>query len=433
MIKKIRSYFTESLPNGIIYLKKSAVAKNATALYIIQIAEYIIPLITIPYVVRVIGPYGFGESSFCLGLIGYFSLLVDYGFSMSATRSISVHRNDKKAVNKIFSTTIVSKLLLSIFGLVILLLISFISPKIHPYLPLMLAAYLGIIGNAILPLWLFQGMEDMSFLSIADILAKTLMVVGIFIFIKDQNDIIVYLLLISIAQVLYGLIAFLKSLKKFEITFQKVTLFDVKKSLREGWVLFISTASVSFYTAGNPFILGFFVSPTIVGYYSGAEKITKATLGLISPISQAVYPRFSRLVNDSKELFFSWAKKILFIMGGFGLIISFLVFIFAPLAVKIVLGPNFEPAITLIRVLSPLPFIISLSTVFGTQIMLPLGKDKDFTKILFIAGIINFVLVFLLAPRVGALASAIALLCAEVYVTVIMFIYVNYKIRKQVN
>jgi len=429
MIKKVQSYFSELIPNGIIFLRTSAVAKNATALYVIQIAEYIIPMITIPVVVKAIGADGFGQAAFCQGLVAYLTMFVDYGFSMSATRSVSVYREDKAKIRKIFSSTIIAKFMLFIVGLATLLLLSLLSPKIHDNLIMMLVVYMGVLGNIIQPIWLFQGMEKMSFLSIASISAKVFMIVGIFLFVSGDNSVVIYLFILSLTQILYGLITFLKAKRQFAVSIEKVRVADIGSVLREGWVLFLSNASVSLYTAGNPFILGFFVSPAIVGYYSAAERIAKAGLGLIGPISQAVYPRFAKLVNESREQFYSLVKKVFYTIGGFGLILSLLIYLFAPFAVKILLGPDFGYSVGLIRVLSPLPFIISLSTVFGTQIMLPLGKDKDFTKILFVAGVINFGLVFLLAGRIGAYASAIALVAAEVYVSLTMFFFVKDKIR----
>lgn len=428
MIKKTYYYISNHIPS-IFELSRSSVAKNAAALYAIQFAQYILPLATVPYLLRIIGPSGFGIVSLVNGAIAYFSVFIDYGFSLSATRAISINRKNKLEVNRIFINTIAAKLFLFFLGLLVLIPIIIFIPELRQNYILAIIAYIGIIGNIIFPIWLFQGMEQMSFLAASNLLTQILMAAGIFIFVKNPHDLISYMILIAGTQILNGIITTIKGIKMFKISILSPSTKGVISALKDGWTLFLSNASLSLYTAGNPFILSLFSNSTQVGYYAAAEKLIRASQGIIVPISQAVYPKFSKLAIDSKELFFFWAKKVLIIMGIIGLSISLVMFIFSGSIVKILLGKDFGHTTHLIQILSIIPLLISITNVLGVQIMLPLNKDKSFTWILFIAGIINFVTVFCLAHRLGASASALALVLAEAFTAVAMFIYVVVHIK----
>jgi PST family polysaccharide transporter len=342
---------------------------------------------------------------------------------------VSINRDDKEKVNEIFTNTIVAKLILFVGGLIILLLLISLVGKINSVMSFMLLAYLGILGNVLFPVWLYQGKEKMSFLSYANVASKILIIASVFMFVNGKSGVGAYLLIFSLGQILNGVITFIRAFKEFGVSFSTIKLSSLRQCYKDGFALFLSNASVSLYTAGNPFILGLFVPANIVGYYTGAEKITKAALGMVAPVTQAIYPRFAKMARESLDVFFIWAKRALILIGGAGLAISVLLYFIAPVVVRLILGPGFDQSVTLIRIMALVPFLISVSNVFGIQIMLPLKKDRDFTKILFVAGIINFGLVFLLAPHIGATASAIALLSAETYVTLSTMFFVNFKIK----
>jgi PST family polysaccharide transporter len=188
-------------------------------------------------------------------------------------------------------------------------------------------------------------------------------------------------------------------------------------------MLFLSTASVSLYTVGNAFILGLLTDPTAVGYYSAAERIVKAVLGLLGPIAQAAYPRFSRMASESKVLALQWGRRMLAVMGSLGLNLSLAVFAGAPLIVRTVLGPDYGPSVMVMQILAGVCFPIAVSNVLGIQIMVPFGKHEVFAVILLGAGLINTALGVLLAPIWQESGMAVAVLLTETFVTGTMFIY----------
>lgn len=403
---------------------RSSIAKNAASLYVIHVANYILPLITIPYLVRVLKPAGFGMVAFAQSIITYFGLFVDYGFGLSATRKISVRRGDPQAVSHIVFSTWAAKILLCLIGFVLLVILTNIVPKLREISALLIILYGMTVGNVFFPTWLFQGMEKMAFICIINLIMRLFVVAAIFTLVRHPEDYLLYAGLLSFGSIGAGLAGIGFALSKFKLRARMPSFRSIWHALVEGWILFLSTAS-GLYTVGNPFILGLLTNHTVVGYYSAAEKIVRSILGFLGPISQASYPRFSKMASESKTLALQWGRRMLALMGGLGFILSLSIFIFSPRIVRIILGPDYEPSIMVMRILSGLCFFIAISNVLGIQIMLSFKKDKEFTFILFGAAAINIFLAILMTPIWRESGMAIAVLLTETFVTVTMFVYLS--------
>ena len=404
---------------------RSGVGKNVVSLYLIQFANYFLPLLLVPYLVRVLGPEYFGLVSFGQGLISYFNILVDYGFALSATRRISVERGDLYAVSKTASSVWVAKGLFCLLGLCILLLLTKTIPKLREFELLFLLLYGTVIGSAVFPIWLFLGMEKMFFISLINLSVKLTMTALVFLLVRNPEDYTLYAALTSLGAIGAGFVGMIVVLFKIRLRLALPSLGDIQRVLKEGWFLFLSTASVSLYTAGNAFILGLLTNPTVVGYYSAAEKIVKGVMNLLGPIREAAYPRFSKLAVESKTTALYWVKRMMLVMSGLGLLLSLALVLEAPLIVRLLLGSEYKPSIDVLRVLSGLSLLVAMSNVLGIQIMLPFGKDRAFMAILFGAGLTNIAFAVLLAPRLQAIGMATAVLISETFVTISMFLYLQ--------
>lgn len=403
-------------------LSRSTLIQNVFSLYIIQFANYILPLITIPYLVRVLGPSGYGAVAFGQGFMNYLLLFVEYGFDLSATRRISVKRDELIEVNRIALHVWAAKGLLALTCLGMLLILVSAVPKLKEEAILLLILYGLVLGNVLFPTWLFQGMERMVAISLINLGMKLIVMLGIFTFVREPQHYLVYASLLSLGATLAGIAGATVAFHMFHLKFGKISIHGVWEILKEGWLLFLSKASVSLYTVGNAFILGMLTNHTVVGYYSAAEKLVKSLLGLVSPVSQATYPRFSKLASENKESAVLWGRRMLVFMGGAGFVISSAIFVGAPFIVQIMLGSQYEPSVNVMRILAGLPFLIALSNVLGIQMMLPLGKDRVFTLILFIAGLLNIILALVFAPLWQASGMALAVLISESFVTASMLI-----------
>ncbi len=421
MLSEIRTKWLQSAHVGLY----TSVVRNAASLYLIHFANYLMPLIAIPYLVRALGPAGYGTVAFGQGLINYLMLFVEYGFDWSATRKISVARADPSVVNRIAIQVWIAKGLFGVICFVILLSLIAIVPRLKEVALFLVVLYGLVLGNVLFPTWLFQGMERMVAISLINLGMRILLLLTILGLIRRPEDSLLYAALLGGSSVLAGFTGAIVAARMFHLKPEKVRVAEIVEVIREGWILFLSRASVTLYTTGNAFILGMLTNSTVVGYYSSAEKLTKSILGLLAPISQATYPRFSKLAFDSRERAVLWGKRMLFLMGGMGILLTALVMLGAPIIVAIMLGPQYTPSVAVMRVLAPIIFLIALSNVLGVQIMLPLKKDRPFTMILFLAGILNISGAIIFAPIWQATGMAVVVVVSELFVTLSMLMYLR--------
>lgn len=404
---------------------KKRLFENFLSLSVLQGANYVLPLLTLPYLVRVLEPDKFGLIMFAQAFIQFFIILTDYGFNLSATREISIHRDSKKKIAEIFNAVMTIKLGLLLLAFLIMSIIVFSFEKFHNEWIIYYLTFGRVVGQVLFPVWFFQGMEKMKYITILNIVAKLIFTVLIFVFIHNKAEYIYVPVINSLGYIIAGFLALWLILKDFHLVFTLPSVENMKYHFQDGWHIFISQVAISLYTVSNTFILGIFTNVTIVGYYAAAEKLIKAIQGLLSPVSQTIYPFISKLANESKIKAIGFIRKITLIIGGATFAISCITFIFADIIVKIILGVQYTESVNVLRIISFLPFIIGLSNMFGVQTMLPFNYKKAFSNILIVAGIINIILAIILVPLYQHVGVSFSVLISELFVTVAMFIYLQ--------
>lgn len=403
------------------------IADNIISLLSVQGFNYILPLITFPYLTRVLGPDKYGLIAFALAFIGYFQILTDYGFNLSATREISTNRNDDVKVSEIYSSVMATKVILLILSFFIMVLVVFSFEKFRNDWLLYFFTFGLVVGNLLLPTWFFQGMEKMRYISILNIGISLIYTASIFIFVRNTSDYLYVPLINSIGTILIGIYSLSLVHREFDVKIIRPSMTNIKYQLEEGWHVFISTVAISFYTISNIFILGFFANNTIVGYYSVADRIIKMVSGLLGPISQSIYPYISVLAIKSKNDAIVFLKKITILIGASSLALSLIIFLFAGVIIYILAGSQFNESVILIQIMAFLPFIIALSNIFGTQTMLTFNYKKAFSRIIIIAGVINIILALVLTPLFKAVGISAVVVITELFVTIAMYYYLKVK------
>lgn len=301
---------------------KKRLASNFFSLSVLQIFSYVLPLLTLPYLVRVLGVETFGLVAFATAFITFFNILVDYGFNLSATREVSIHRENKDKITEIYSSVLSIKFILIFVSLMILSFIVFTFEKFSSHSMLYFITFISVIGQALFPIWYFQGMERMKYITIINIFSKVVFTIAIFVFVHEESDYLMVPLLTGLGILIGSLYALYIIKKDFNQSFVWQNIETMKIHFKDSSQFFLSRVSVSIYTSANAFVLGLFTNNTMVGYYSIAEKMYQALQGIYSPIVQTIYPYLSnsRNMNLYKKLFIS-----LFIINIF--IVSF-IFIF---------------------------------------------------------------------------------------------------------
>src|SRR4030095_6302550 len=290
---------------------KNQLRENIFSLFVLQGSNYLLPIITVPYLVRILGPEKFGLIAFAQAFKQYFILLTDYGFNLSATRNIALSRDDPQKVAEIFNSVMIIKLGFMLLSFLLISLIIQTIPKFKTDWQVYLVTFVTVIGNVLFPVWLFQGLERMKHITVLNITSKVLATIAIFIFIRSKEDYILSAFIQASGPLMSGLLGLGALLKMISFQWRLPTVEELKTTLVDGWHLFISIAAISLYTTSNMLVLGLVTNNATVGYFSAADKIIKAAQGLLSPISQAFFPYINAWPSRSKEIAVSFIKKSL--------------------------------------------------------------------------------------------------------------------------
>ena len=379
----------------------------------------LLPLIAVPYLARVLRPEGWGLVVFAQSFAGWMSLLLEYGFNLSATREIARHRDKPTEVARIISGVTGAVVLLALLSAAAALVARFTVPVFRQFPEYLALAWLIGITQAAKPLWYFQGVERLYRPAWLNVAARALATAGIFIWVAHPGDGWKPLVLQVAAGALVAAVSLIWMYR--EVSFTAPSLSRAREALRMGWTMFLFRGAVSLYTTANAFILGLFVPPALVAFYGGAERLNKAVMAGLDPISQALYPRITHLVAADKQKAARMARFGLLAIGGLGLVLGIAVMLFAPLAIRILLGNRYEASIPVLRILALLIPLVALSNVIGVQWMLPLGMDRQFNKVIMGAGILNVSLALWLAPRLGPVGMATSIVFAEAFVVISMW------------
>lgn len=402
--------------------------ENAFSLYLLQGLNYLIPMAVLPYLIRVLGVNIYGLVAFSQAFAQYFVIFTDYGFNFSATRYVAKHRDSARDVSEMFWQIYILKFAFLLAGILILGALTLIVPRFHHDYPYFLWAYLMVLGNVLFPQWYFQGVEKMKYISLCTGLAKILSALALFIWVHHPQDGVLAVIFQSGGILVSGILGFAIALQDIDGAFVWPSISSLRRTLEDGWHLFVSSAAISLYTNTNLVLVGLLAGNTQAGYFSVAEKIVRAVSGLIAPAMQAFFPHVNSVLMLSRERALQMLAKLLRSVAVFTLLASAALLLFAhPLAILLLGKVSAEGSVEVIRWIALLPFLIGVSNVIGIQTMLPLGFDRPFSRILITSGILNVVLGIPLIHFVGAKGASMSLLLTEAYVTLAMAFFLQRK------
>jgi PST family polysaccharide transporter len=297
LLQKIKNNFNSSL------------VSNFFSLVILQGANYLFPLLTVPYLFRILGVETFGLINFSTAFVQYFAILSDFGFNLSATKYIAANREDKDKRDQYFFNVLIAKLMLFLCGLVILLLIINFVDKFSENKAVYLLSYGSVLGSVLLPTWFFQGMEQMRYITKITIVTRTLAIIPIFFLVKSDTDFLLVPIFYGLGAIAAGLIGIyiVRVNFKLKFNFNKLSFSSVIDCLKESVDFFLSRLSLSLYTISNTFVLGMVLGNTAVGYYAAGEKLYMAVQSMYGPLNQALYPYMvkHRNILIFKKIFFA--------------------------------------------------------------------------------------------------------------------------------
>jgi len=409
---------------------KKVLVKNFLSLGVVQGLNFLLPLLVIPYLLHVLGVEIFGLLAMATAFIGYFMIVSDYGFNITATREVSVNRDSIDKLNEIFSAVMLIKIFLMFTGLLVLLLVLFLFDSLGSESTIYLLTFGMVLGQVLFPIWFFQGMEKMGYIAILNIVAKLIFLVAILIFVKEKEDAYLVPLFNSLGFIVVGIISLVYVYKEFNIRFVWQPYKVLKEYLVLGWHIFLSRLAVILYTSSNIFVLGVFTNHIVVGYFAIAYKIISALATLGDILNRVFFPYLSKKWEESKVSYYNLFSKISKNIFLAMLFMSVIVFWWSPEIITLLSGEEIKITTELLQIMSLIlilsPFGGLYSNSFVTQ-----QHSVYVTKSTFWTLLVNLILVGILVPIYGVYGLAVAMVMVQVFHFYLNNLYFN-KLREMV-
>jgi len=359
---------------------------NFGYLSLLQVAGYIFPLITIPYLARVIGVESFGKIAFASAVVVWFQTVADWGFNFTATRDVAKNRDNKEKVSEIFSNVLWARILLMLFSFLLLLIVLALIPKFRENSTIILITFLMVPGSIMFPDWFFQAMERMRYITLLNLLSKTLFTIAIFVFIKQKSDYILQPLFTSLGYIVSGVIAMYFILGRWRIQIKQPKIKPILQTIKGSTDVFINNLMPNLYNSFSTMLLGFYGGSISNGKLDAGGKFVGIFQQFMSVISRAFFPFLSRRI-DKHNLY---VKINLWL----SITLSLMLFFFAPLLIKLFFTPEFYDSIWVLRIMSISIFFLALSNIYGTNYMIIQGHERQLRNITFVSSLIGFALSF---------------------------------------
>lgn len=396
-------------------------AQNFAYLSLLQIAGYVFPLITMPYLARVIGVDGFGKIAFASAVMVWVQTIADWGFNFTATRDVAQNRENPQKVSEIFSNVLWARCTLMFASAILLFILIAFIPTFKENANILWFSFLMIPGHILFPDWFFQAMERMKYITFLNLFSKLLFTIVVFVFIKDKDDYILQPLFISLGFVVSGIIALYYILIKWEIRLTVPSISIIFYTIKKSSDVFLNNLMPNLYNSFSTVLLGFYGGEVANGKLDAGTKFIHIASNFTQVLSRTFFPFLSRKL-DKHYIFARINITISFC-------ISALLFLFAPLIIKIFFTEEFYDSIMVLRITSFSIFFISLSNVYGTNYMIIAGHERQLRNITATASIIGFAISFPLIYYYSFIGAAITVTLTRA----ILGIYIMLKALKIKN
>ena len=395
--------------------------QNFAYLSILQIAGFVLPLITLPYLANVVGLEGFGRIGFASAIIIWVQTISDWGFSYTGTRDVSKNRDNNEILSEIFSNVLWGRLLLMLISSIVLFFLIIFIPVFKENQIVIWVTFLMIPGNIMFSEYFFQGLERMKYITILNLLIKLFFTFCVFIFVDDKDDYILQPLFISIGFIMAGFIAMYYILIKWKIKLMFPVYTNIWHTIKSSTDVFINNIMPNLYNSLTTVLLGFYSSQLSVGVYTSGKKFIVVSNSLLSIIARVFFPYLVRK-NEKHDIY----RKLSIYSS---LILVLILFFSAPLIVKIFYTSDFEDSILVIRITAFSLFFITLNNVYGTNFLLVHNHDRLLRNIMIVSSLIGFLISFPLIIYFDYVGASLTYLFSSMLIGVLPMYYAN-KIKK---
>lgn len=397
---------------------------NFGYLSLLQIAGYVFPLITVPYLARTIGVDGYGKIAFAAAIVGWMMTITDWGFKFTATRDLAQNRDNKEKVSEILSNTFWAQCALMILAFFFLASLVFTIPKFRENMGIIFITFLVVPGRVMFPEWFFQAVEKMKYITILNVISRLIFTVAVFVFIKQKDDFIIQPLLTAIGYILVGIISMYVIIGKWRVKLIKPSLPKIISTIKGGSDIFINTLMPNLYNSFSTVLLGIWGGPVQNGLLSAATKFINMGIELLSVISRTFFPFLSRRI-EKHDLFL----KMYLSVGLLGTI-SFI--LLAPFLIHFLYTPEFYESIPALRIMAVSIFAISLISAYGSNYLILEKYEKELRNITAFCSIAGLLISVPLIYYFHFMGAAVAITTARVILGVFIMLKAT-KVKKQLK
>lgn len=360
------------------------VAGNFMWLSLLQVAGYVFPLITMPYLARVIGVEGFGKIAFAMAVMVWIQTIADWGFNLTATRDVAQNRDDANKVSDIFSNVLWARCLLMGLSFVVLLLLIVSIPTFRENWEVLLVSFLIIPGHILFPDWFFQAVEKMKYITVLNVLTKLIFTLAIFVFIKEPGDYILQPLLSALGFAVSGVIALYIILRRWGYKLYAPKFGTIIETIKSSTDIFINNLAPNLYNSLSVVLLGIFSGGIANGIYDGANKFINIVCNILNALTRAFFPFLAR----KKEHFSMYVKIVLSI----AVVTSAAMWFAAPWLVDILLSPEFSESVIPIRILSISLIFYVMSSAYGSCNLIINKRERVLRQLTVLCSVIGLII-----------------------------------------
>ena len=394
--------------------KYRQVIENFFSLSVLNAVNIVLQLVTLPYILGVVGKANYGIYAYVFMVIQYIILFSTYGFNFSATKQISQLRDDNATVTMIYNAVIGCK---TVIALVLVIAVVACSRWVFEEsigFEMFLLGTGMILGDIMNPVWLFQGMEKMKYMTLVNSTSKILFTVLVFFVVRSVDDFYLLILLNSCGYLLAGVLSLVLVRKQFGVRLGIPHFKDMIAQFRDGGAMFGSTFGMNLYRNAHVLILKHLASNEAVGLFSAAEKVIHGFQSVIQPAAQALFPHVSlRFKGRSVKENVALMKKVMLPFVGFAFVAALFVYIFAPWISDVLCGTEFRECVPLIRIMSLVIIFGEVNCIAGIVGLVNMDRQNYFFRSVLIAGVCSCLITLALVKGYGAYAAAVSLSASE--------------------
>lgn len=391
---------------------------NFVWLSVIQVAGYVFPLITLPYLANIIGVDGFGKIAFATAIMVWIQTIADWGFNLTAARDVAQNRDDWEKVSFIFSNILWARFLLMFLSFVVLTLLIIIIPSFRDEWDIILVSFLMIPGHILFPDWFFQAIEKMKYITILNLLTKFIFTIAVFIFIKKSDDYILQPLFISLGYLISGSIAMYYILIKWKVKLVKPVFGQLIQTIKSSTNVFLNNLLPNLYNSFSTMLLGVMKGDSAVGILDGGNKFVYFGNQLILSMQRAFYPYLSRRIDKHHV----YVRVSLVVSAGMAIFL----FIGASFLVNTMLSPEFSEAKYIIQIRSISMVFFAMSGAYGANYLIIKHKECELRKITMWCSAFGFVIAWPLVYYFGYIGASLT-----VTLSLMLLALFSYRIAKK--